>query len=151
MTVPVATPKAEPVALLIEAIVLLLLTQLPPVEVLVKVAEVPVQIVEGPESVPAEVGAPTFTTKEAVSAPQELAAIYLMVSRPAESPPTTPVESTVAWVLVALHVPPVPVVVSVMPEPTHTLPGPVMVPASGSGFTVILVVAATVPQPVVTE
>lgn len=148
---PTERPVATPVALLMLAIVVLLLTHVPPVEVLVKVPLVPVQMVAGPDSVPAEVGEPTVTTKLETAVPQLLVTVYCMVSRPAVMPPTTPVLSASALPLVALHVPPVAVVVSVMPEPTQTLPGPVIVPASGSGLTVTAAVAAVVPQAVVTE
>lgn len=151
VTVPAVSPVAAPVELLMEAMVLLLLIQLPPVEVLVKVPLVPVHNVAGPESVPADVGAPTVTTKLATDVPQLLVTVYCMVSIPAVIPPTTPVLSASALPLVALQVPPVAVVERVIPEPTHTLPGPLMVPASGNGLTVTLAVAAVVPQAVVTE
>ena len=151
VTEPTERPVATPVALLIEAMVVLLLIQVPPVEVLVSDTLALVQTVVGPEIVPAEVGAPTFTAKLATEVPQLLVTVYCTVSSPALMPPTVPVLKARAWPLVALQVPPETVSERVMPEPTHTLPGPVIVPASGNGFTVTLAVAEVVPQPVVTE
>jgi hypothetical protein len=61
-------------------------------------------------------------------------------------PPTTPEGSTVALPFDATHVPPVAVVVRVIELLIHTLPEPEIVPASGAGFTVMVVVAATGPH-----
>ena len=75
-----------------------------------------------------------------------------MVVVPAAIHVTTPPEETVPTaVLVLLHVPPpVPLAVSVVVAPTHTVAVPLMVPGVASGLTVTTCVAATEPQPLVT-
>ena len=74
-----------------------------------------------------------------------------MVVVPEVIPFTTPEVPTVATtVLVLLHTPPVAVSVNAVDEPAHTVAVPVIVPAPGAGLTVTLIVAATVPQPLVT-
>jgi hypothetical protein len=52
-------------------------------------------------------------------------------------------------VLLLLHVPPLTLSVSVIVAPSHTLEDPDIVPATGSGLTVIMVVVAAAPQPFV--
>jgi len=75
-----------------------------------------------------------------------------MPKEPAPTPVTTPVEPTVASeVLALLQVPPVVASPRVMVAPTHTVVGPVTVPAVGSGLTVMVRVATTVPHVLVTE
>ena len=67
-------------------------------------------------------------------------------------PLTTPDALTVARAgLLLLHTPPEEPSVRVTEAPVHTLTGPLMVPALGKGLTVRLIVAATVPQPLVKE
>ena len=66
------------------------------------------------------------------------------------TPVTIPEEPMVILLLLTLQVPPIATSVNEMDKPTHTLPGPVMVPAFGNGLTVIVVVAEAVPQPLVT-
>ena len=73
-----------------------------------------------------------------------------MVSVPAATPETIPT-NTVAVALLLLHKPPVAASVKVVVEPAHTVDVPVIVPASGCGLTVIIFVAVTVPQVLVTE
>ena len=68
-----------------------------------------------------------------------------MVSAPAVTPVTTPPE-TVALILLLLHVPPVTPSVKVIAEPAHTLDAPVILPAFGVGFTVMVLVTVAVPQ-----
>lgn len=71
---------------------------------------------------------------------------------PALTPVTVPVALTLAMALLALlHTPPVVASVRVTEEPAHTVVGPDMVPADGAGLIVTVVVAATVPQPLVME
>ena len=65
-------------------------------------------------------------------------------------PVTMPVPLTAALVLPALQVPPGIALDSVTDVPVHTLSGPVMVPALGNGFTVIVVLVLMLPQLVVT-
>lgn len=73
-----------------------------------------------------------------------------MASVPAVTPVTMPVGSTVAFVLLLLHMPPAMPSVNEIDEATHTLDGPAIVPASGKGFTRIDLVAVAVPHTVVT-
>ena len=66
---------------------------------------------------------------------------------PADTPVTTPVEATVATpVELELHVPPPAASVRLVVVPTHSVGVPVIVPATGSGFTVMVLVAVKVPQ-----
>ena len=73
---------------------------------------------------------------------------------PALTPYTTPVAApTVPTAVVPLlHVPELPVAVAsvnVIVKPEHTVPGPVIVPAVGEAFTVMIdTVVAVLPQPV---
>ena len=71
-----------------------------------------------------------------------------MVALPAITPVTEPVvaltDATVASLL--LHVPPVPVEVNEVDAVAQTVAEPEMVPAKGSGLTVIEAVAVAVPQ-----
>ena len=73
-----------------------------------------------------------------------------MVSTPADDPLTTPVPAIVAWGLVALQVPPDAVSLSVMDAGAQTKDAPEIIPASGSGLTVIIFVAVPIPQPFTT-
>ena len=74
-----------------------------------------------------------------------------MVATPGATPVTFPVEITVAIAVELLaHVPPVILLLKLMKEPTQTAEAPLMVPAAGSGLTVIFADADAVPQPVVT-
>ena len=66
-------------------------------------------------------------------------------------PFTLPDPSTVATpVAVLLQAPPEVVSLKPVAEPAHTVAVPVIVPADGSGLTVIMSVAAAAPQPLVT-
>ena len=76
---------------------------------------------------------------------------YPIVSVPAVTPLTIPVEPTVAVALLLLHVPPPIPSVNMIDELTHTLAAPVILPAFGSGLTTIDLIAIAVPQPLVTE
>ena len=75
-----------------------------------------------------------------------------MVATPAVTPLTLPNVFTVAMGGVLLpQVPPgTPVLIRLMDEPAQTEAGPLMVPPSGIGFTVMGADALAVPQPVVT-
>lgn len=74
--------------------------------------------------------------------------LYRMITLPATKPLTLPAELTVATdVLVDIQVPPeVPVLVRDIVLPAHTLSVPVITPALGSGFMVMLVVSVVLPQ-----
>ena len=74
-----------------------------------------------------------------------------MVADPPVTPSTTPVVPTVAIpVLPLLQTPPVATSEREVVAVAHTVMAPLMVPASGSGFTVTTTVAAVVPQEFVT-
>lgn len=73
-----------------------------------------------------------------------------MVATPGVIPETLPAELTVAIELALLpHVPPAILLLKLMKELTQTAEGPLMVPASASGLTVIFADADAVPHPVV--
>ncbi len=70
---------------------------------------------------------------------------------PAETAVTRPVPLIVATaVAVLLHTPPPAASVSVVVPAGHSEVVPVMVPATGSGFTVTILIATAVPQLLVT-
>lgn len=77
----------------------------------------------------------------------------MIVALPAATPVTTPVVAfTVAtFVVVLVHVPPLfPLALKLMVDPAHTDEAPLMVPASGSEFTVTTIEATDEPQLLVT-
>jgi hypothetical protein len=65
---------------------------------------------------------------------------------PVVAPVTTPAALMIALLPGVLHVPPATLLLSVMVESTQTDEGPVIVPATGSGLTVITAVADADPQ-----
>jgi len=67
-----------------------------------------------------------------------------MLTVPAVTPVTIPVEPTVALPLLALHVPPEVASVNVIVEPTHTAEGPEI--AAGNGFIVSVAEALQTPK-----
>lgn len=74
-----------------------------------------------------------------------------MVAFPGDTPVTLPEEVTVAIdAELLVHDPPVTLLLKLTKEPTQTAEGPVTVPASGSGLTVIFADVLAVPHPVVT-
>ena len=74
-----------------------------------------------------------------------------MMAVPAVTPVTTPVLLTVATaVLPLVQMPPEVASVRVVTAPTHTAGVPVMVPATAAGLMVMALVAAAVPQLLVT-
>ena len=74
-----------------------------------------------------------------------------MVELPADTPVTIPVLPTVAYdVADEVHVPPEDASVSGILLNAHTEESPLIVPATGSGLTVIAYVAVTLPQPLTT-
>jgi hypothetical protein len=81
----------------------------------------------------------------AAMVPQELVTEYDMITLPPDTPVTIPVAPTVAIeVLLLLHTPPGVPSVNVVDAPTHTLDAPEIVPATGNGFTAIVVFAQVV-------
>ena len=69
-----------------------------------------------------------------------------MVSLPAFAPVTMPELFTEALVFMLFHAPLLPVCTRAMVAPAHTLSIPVMVPATGEGLTVIILVLKSEPQ-----
>ena len=91
----------------------------------------------------------TAILADAVAVPQGVVDVYLIVAVPAATPVTKPVVAfTVATaVLLLLQVPPLrPLLLNVAFAPAQTVAAPLTVPALGSAFTVIIFVAAEVPQ-----
>ena len=77
----------------------------------------------------------TVTTNAAVADPQLLVIVYLIVSAPAETAVTTPVDAfTVATEGLTLdHTPPLTESARVADVPKQTVAAPVITPAAGSG------------------
>jgi hypothetical protein len=148
--IPVTTPVEE---LTVPIAAIVLLHTPPAVPLAVNVVVAPAQTVAVPLMVPGVANGFTVAILVAVTAPQPFVTVYDIVVVPAVMPLTTPVaEPTVpiaAFVL--LHTPPlVPLVVNVVVAPTHTVAVPLIMPGVASGFTVAILVAATVPQALVT-
>ena len=128
----------------------MLLLHVPLVAVSVSVIEDPAQTTDGPEIEPAVRVKPIVTIFVAEAEPQVLATVYEIVSIPGITPTSIPVPEMVAFVLLALHVPPEVVSISVVNAPAQTRVVPIMVPPPGDALTVITFVAVAVPQPLVT-
>ena len=120
----------------------------PPAAVSDTIIVAPVQTVDIPDIIPAIGKGLTVTGCDAIAVPHEFVTVYLIVSRPAATPVTTPPE-TVAWELLD-HTPPVAASVKSISDPTHTVVTPPTVPASGSGLIVTTAVAVAVWVPLVT-
>ena len=75
-----------------------------------------------------------------------------MVAAPAATPVTWPVDEFTAAIpeLLLVHTPPDDVSVKLILAPTHTVVGPLIVPAFAAGLTLIVVVVVPVPHDVVT-
>lgn len=75
-----------------------------------------------------------------------------MVVLPAATPVTTPVLASIVATAVVplLQVPPAILLLSIMVEPTQTEEAPLMVPAFGTGLTVMFADAVADPQTLVT-
>lgn len=124
-----------------------LVLQLPPDTVDVRLEDEPIHTNAEPEMVPADVGGFTTTVCSVLAVPQPLETVYEIVTVPGLTPVTVPELLTVAKaVLLLLHVPPLPDPLRLSVAPWHTLPPPVIVPADGSGLTVIAWKACTDPQ-----
>jgi hypothetical protein len=118
--------------LLTDAVAVLLLLQVPPATVSVRVMLAVAHTVDGPEIVP-EFGR-LFTNMlwVALAIPQALVTVYDMLAVPAVSPYTSPVVLIVAMEGALLdHTPPEAVSVSETVVARHTPKGPSTVPASG--------------------
>lgn len=151
MTVlPPETPCTTPTPEIVATDVLVLL-HAPPGVASDKVIVLPVHTLVGPVIVPAVRYAPIVITFVATYEPHALTTLYIIVSRPEDTPVSKPVPLIVALPLVALHVPPGTVSVSVVNVPAHTVAGPTIVPAPEVELTVMLYVATAVPQLLVIE
>lgn len=134
---PGATPVTTP-AVLTVAMVVLALVQVPPVTASARVPVDPTHTTDAPVMVPASGSGFTVTACIAIADPHMLVTVYLIVSTPAATPVTIPVDPTVASVVLALlHAPPVVASASIIVSPAHTDDPPVMLPATGKALTVI--------------
>ena len=116
--IPLAIPVAEP----INAIAVLLLAQVPPVVLEVRVVDDPTQTPEAPV-----IAAGPDEIVTTLTAKHPLLAVKVTGAVPADMPISNPVAEPIAAVLPALEDQvPVPVPVSVTDEPTHTADAPVM-------------------------
>ena len=140
--IPVAIPVEPTVAIPVDT-----LLQTPPAVASVSVAVVPGHITGNPIIVPAAGSGLTVTTTVAAAVPQLLLTVYEIVAVPAVTPVTTPEVPIVATpVGILLHAPPPAASVSAVVAVAHTIGVPVMIPAEGMAITVTTVVAAVVPQ-----
>jgi len=144
--VPDATPMTTPDVPTV-AIAALLLIQVPPLVASVKVIVAPEHTVVGPEMA-ATVGVAVRVIEcVAIAVPQLLVTEYDITTEPPVTPVTTPPVLTVAMAFEELiQVPPPAELVRLIVAPVHKVEEPVSVPALGLGLTVTTVVAATVPQ-----
>ena len=141
--IPVTTPP-ETVAKPLVA------CQIPPVAVSVNVTVEPMNSLLSPIIHPAKGTEVTVTIFIAVTEPQVLATTYLIVSMPGAIPVTIPAVTEVLPLLL-LHTPPTVRSFSVITDPAQTVVTPVIAPTTGdAGLTVNVVVAAFVPQLLVT-
>ena len=135
MEIPVTVPVEEPIV----ATPVLELVHVPPPIAATRLVVLPIQMM----LVPVIADGVAFTVTTAVFT--QLPAVYDMVTVPAATPVTTPVdEPTVAKpVLLLLHVPPVVAQASVVVAPSHT----VSVPVIGNGFTLTFIVVVALVEP----
>jgi hypothetical protein len=151
VVVPPLTPVTTPVVLIV-AIDGELLAHVPPDDPSVRVVVAPTQTDVAPEIAPGGVGA-LFTTNDNVAGvdPQKLVSVYEMRVEPVLTPVTTPDVLMVAIPGVTeLQVPPAVASVSVIVEPTQTVPGPdIDAGADGTVVTVSLRVEAVEPHALV--
>ena len=129
-SLPAVTPNTDP--LLDTKAFPLLAVQTPPVTASEREIDSPRHTESGPVTVPAS-GA-GFTVSTAVATAELVVAhvdvtVYIIVSTPGDTPSTTPVLDMNAWPFVALQVPPVTKSDKLTDAETHTLVGPVIVPA----------------------
>jgi len=104
-----------------------------------------VQIVDAPDMTPAYGNGLMVITFIAADVPQVFVTVYLIVSKPGDTPVIIPpIIDAVA--LVQLHMPLGEASDKVMVDAGQTVDGPVIEPADGNGFTVIVSVVASVLQ-----
>jgi hypothetical protein len=146
VVVPAVIPFTEPLMLMV-AIAVLLLLHTPPAVALFNAVVAVAQTVAVPVIVPAAGAAFTVTTCVAYAVPQAVVAAYDIVAVPCVSPVTTPVVFTEAMaLLLLLHIPPVVALLNEVVFEGQTVAVPVIVPAFGNSFTVMVVSVADVPQ-----
>ena len=133
VSVPAKTPVTTPLETVAFALAVL---HVPPLAASLRVILAPTQTLVAPVIVPATGNGLTVITCVATAVPQLLVTVYCMLSVPVATPVTTPPE-TVAFAFVVLHTPPLEASLNRMFAPTQTLATPVIIPAFGSGFTVI--------------
>lgn len=143
VSVPAEIPVTMPVVPMAASVLLLL--HVPPAMPSVNVIEEATHTLDRPVITPAFGEGFIVMVFVAVAVLQVLVTEYLIVSVPAVTPVTTP-NTTVAEMLLLLHVPPAAPSVKRTDEPTHTLDAPVMTPAFGNGFTRMDFVATAVPH-----
>lgn len=138
MSTPVASTAAAPVPLVLHT---------PPGAVLYIVVVAPAQRDAAPLIVPASGSPVTVTTELALAMPQLLDTRYTIFAIPAPMPATFPEASTVAIAAASvLHSPSLTVLLSAVDVPAQRLAAAVIVPASGSAFTVATAVAVVEPH-----
>ena len=151
VTVPAAIPVIKPVVLLMNAILLSELTQVPPVVEELNELVPPIQIACTPLNVPALGGAVTFINRTAVAfaQPPVPATEYVIVAVPAATPVTNPVEEFIVAIepLELVQLPPEIEEESVLVPAIQIACVPDNVPATGAAVTVTTRVAVAFVQP----
>ena len=149
--VPALTPVTIPVAFTVATLVATELQDPPAAVGSLNSVEVVGQTTSPPEIAPANGDGFTVTTTDVVAVPQLFVTAYDIIDVPAAIPVTVPVALTVAIpVDTAVQVPPATASLRLVVVVGQIEKVPVMVPAFGEGFTVTTVVAAAVPQLLVT-
>jgi hypothetical protein len=133
VVIPVEPTVAIPVALELHT---------PPEVALPSVMFAPAHTDDAPVMVPAFGSGFTVIDLVADTLPQLLVTMYEIIAVPAATPVVIPVEPTVAIPMaLELHTPPVVALLRAIVAAAHTADAPVIVPALGNGFTVIVLVA----------
>ena len=131
ITIPPDTPVTIPLVESTTATILLLLLQLPPEVVLLKVIDEVSHTVSGPD-IPARDKDTTWMIFVTVVVPQLLVTEYFIVSTPAAIPATTPLVFTTAILVLLLdQMPPEVLSDNVIEYPMHKLSVPLMAATEG--------------------
>ena len=147
---PAITPDTIP-ELLTVAIIPRLLLQMPPGAASASGVVLPAHTAGTPVIVPASGSGFTVTVCVAIAVPHPLVTEYEIVVFPAATPSTDPVLLTVAIPVEPLiQLPPVAGSERMIVAPGHNAEAPTIVPATGNGFTVTMLVAIAEPQPLAT-
>jgi hypothetical protein len=153
VVVPIARPFTTPVVPSIVAIAVLLLLHVPPVVAFESAVVEPIQTCVLPD-IPGTTGI-AYTVSGAIAVPGQpnaLVTVYVMLTTPAETPFTIPVDRpTVATdMLLLVQLPPGVVFAFVIEVPTQCAVGPVIAGITGVGLTVTTLVVNAVPHRLVT-